>query len=103
MLRRIHQHFAEELDLAALAAEAGVSQSQLERRFRQLLGTSPGEYLLRVRVSASRALLESTDRMIADIALSVGFYDHSHFTRTFKRIIGTSPGHYRKSHFDAAP
>jgi AraC-like DNA-binding protein len=98
VLRRIHQHFAEELDLAALAAEAGVSQSQLERRFRQLLGTSPGEYLLRVRVSASRALLESTDRTIADIALSVGFYDHSHFTRTFRRMMSCSPKQYRDSH-----
>ena len=98
VLKRIHQHFAEELDIAALAAEAGVSQSQLERRFRQLLGTSPGEYILRVRVSASRSLLENTDRTIADIALAVGFYDHSHFTRTFKRMMSCSPKQYRDGH-----
>ena len=75
-----------------------MSQSQLERRFQQLLGTSPGEYILRVRISASRAQLETTDRTIADIAIGVGFYDHSHFTRTFKRMMSCSPKQYRDHH-----
>jgi AraC-like DNA-binding protein len=98
VIDHIHKHYAEELEIAALAAQAGVSQSQFERRFRQLLGTSPNEYLLRVRVNASRALLETTDRTIADIALSVGFYDHSHFTRTFRRQMSCSPKQYRDHH-----
>ncbi len=98
VLKHIHRHFAEELDIASLAARANVSQSQLERRFHQLLGTSPGEYLLRVRVNAGRTLLETTDRTIADIAQSVGFYDHSHFTRTFRRMMSCSPRQYRAHH-----
>ena len=98
VIDHIHKHYGEELDIGGLAALAGVSQSQLERRFIQLLGTSPGEYILRVRVSASRALLETSDRTIADIALTVGFYDHSHFTRTFKRMMSCSPRTYRDHH-----
>jgi len=102
VLDHIHKHYEEELDIGTLATQAAISQSQLERRFRQLLGTSPGEYILRVRVSASRALLESTDRTIADIALAVGFYDHSHFTRTFKRHMSCSPKDYRNRHHGPA-
>ena len=98
VIDHIHKHYGEELELSGLAARAGVSQSQLERRFQQILGTSPGEYILRVRISASRALLEATDRTIADIALAVGFYDHSHFTRTFKRVMSCSPKQYRDHH-----
>ncbi len=98
VLKHIHRHYDAEIDLAGLAAQAGVSQSQLERRFRQLLGTSPGEYVLHVRINASRTLLETTDRTIADIALSVGFYDHSHFTRTFRRLMSCSPKQYRDHH-----
>jgi AraC-like DNA-binding protein len=98
VIDHIHRHCGDALDLAGLAALAGVSQSQLERRFRQLLGTSPGEYLLRVRINASRSLLETTDRTIADIALSAGFYDHSHFTRTFRRLMSCSPKQYRDHH-----
>jgi len=102
VIDHIHRHYADDIELAALAAQAGVSQSQFERRFRQLLGTSPGEYILRVRVNASRALLENTDRTIADIALAVGFYDHSHFTRTFKRQMSCSPKQYRDHHRECA-
>jgi len=98
VLKHIHAHFADELDIASLAARACVSQSQFERRFRQLFGTAPGEYILRVRVNASRELLENTGRTIADIALSVGFYDHSHFTRTFKRQMSCTPKQYRDHH-----
>jgi len=98
VIDHIHKHYGEELDLGELAARAHVSQSQLERRFHQLLGTSPNEYVLRVRVNAGRELLETTDRTIADIALAVGFYDHSHFTRTFKRIMSCSPKQYREQH-----
>ena len=102
VIDHIHKHYGEELDLGGLATKAGVSQSQLERRFRQLLGTSPGEYILRVRISASRALIEATDRTIADIALAVGFYDHSHFTRTFRRMMSCSPKQYRDHHRQVA-
>ena len=98
VIDHIHKHYSEELDLSRLAAQTGVSQSQLERRFQQLLGTSPGEYILRVRINAGRALLETTDRTIADIAQAVGFYDHSHFTRTFKRMMSCSPKDFRDHH-----
>ena len=98
VIDHIHKHYSEALDLDTLASQAHVSLSQLERRFLQLLGTSPGEYVLRVRISAGRELLETTDRTIADIALTVGFYDHSHFTRTFRRLMSCSPKQYREHH-----
>ena len=87
-----------EKDIKSLAKMAGVSQSQFERRFNRIFGTTPYEYLLRVRIAAARALLENSERTIADIACETGFYDHSHFTRTFKRIVGISPGRYRAIH-----
>lgn len=98
VVTHIHSHYGENLEIPKLAALAGVSQSQFERRFHRILGATPYEYILRVRISAARTLLESGSRTIADIACETGFYDHSHFTRTFKRITGLSPGHYRRSH-----
>lgn len=97
VVAHIHTHYGQNLEIKKMAKLAGVSQSQFERRFNRIFGTTPYEYLLRVRVAAARALLESTDRTIADIACETGFYDHSHFTRTFKRVVGMSPGHYRKN------
>jgi len=103
VVAHIHTHFGENLEVKKLASLAGVSQSQFERRFNRIFGTTPYEYILRVRITAARTLLETTDRTIADIACSTGFYDHSHFTRTFKRITGSSPGQYRRHHIEAAP
>lgn len=42
-------------------------------------------------------MLENTDRSIAEIALSVGFSDQSHFTRRFSRHVGVTPGVFRRA------
>lgn len=94
----IHDHYTEPLTLQTLAKQAGFSSSQLERRFQKILGTTPIAYLLKVRVEAARMLLENTNRTIADIAVSTGFYDNSHLTRHFKRIRGCSPKAYLMRH-----
>ncbi len=98
VIRHIHESYSQELTLTELAKMAHISQSQLERRFRQLLATTPSAYILQVRIDASRTLLETTDRTIADIAQSVGFYDHSHFTRSFQKIMRLTPKAYRRRH-----
>jgi len=94
----LNHNFAEPLSTPQLAVIAGLSRSQFERVFHRLFGTSPMDYLLRVRVNAASRLLENTDRKCTDIALECGFYDHSHFSRMFKRFMGTSPQTYRRRH-----
>ncbi|HEY3323825.1 MAG TPA: helix-turn-helix domain-containing protein [Planctomycetota bacterium] len=94
----MHQKFSEPLSTPELAKMARLSRSQFDRHFRHLFGTTPREYLLRVRINAACRLLADTDRKTTDIALQTGFCDHSHFSRTFCRIMGTSPTVYRKHH-----
>lgn len=97
-VQRLHQHFSTPLSTPELAAIAGLSRSQFERVFHRLFGTSPMDYLLRVRVNAACLLLEKTDHKCTDIALECGFYDHSHFTRMFQRFMGMPPQSYRQRH-----
>jgi AraC-like DNA-binding protein len=94
----LHQQYAEPLSTPQLAAIAGLSRSQFERVFHRLFGTSPMDYLLRVRVNAACRLLENTEQKCTDIALQCGFYDHSHFSRIFQRIMGIPPQSYRQRH-----
>lgn len=98
VVARIHRDFAEPLKVAGLAAEASLSRSQLDRQFRDRFGTTPREYLLRVRVHEACRLLLETDRKTVAIALDTGFYDHSHFSRTFRRIMGIGPQAFRRRH-----
>lgn len=96
-VRRIHTAFAEDLRIVDLARQTGLSHSQFSRRFKSVLGVSPKDYLLRVRVRHARRLLETTDRTVSDVALACGFYDHSHFSHAFRRLAGISPAGYRES------
>ncbi len=101
VVAHMHSNYSESFNIKELAKLSGLSHSQFERRFSRILGATPYEYLLRVRITAAREMLENSNRTIADIALATGFYDHSHFTRTFKRITSISPGRYRKQHFQS--
>jgi len=94
----IHESYPKAIRLDELARRMRVSQRQLERRFIKIFGIGIVDYLLRVRINAARELLETTTRTVSDIALAVGFYDHSHFIRTFKRLRGCSPKQYRARH-----
>ncbi|MFO0885898.1 MAG: helix-turn-helix transcriptional regulator [Pirellulales bacterium] len=69
----------------------GLSTSQFDRTFRKYFGTSPRQYLLRVRVEAACRQLAESNHSIATIALATGFHDHAHLTRTFRQVMGQSP------------
>jgi AraC-like DNA-binding protein len=92
----LHQRYTEPLDSAGLARLAGLSRSQFDRHFQRLFGTTAHEYLLRLRVEAACRRLETEDTPLTELALTLGFYDHSHFSRTFQRLMGLRPSEYRR-------
>jgi AraC-like DNA-binding protein len=82
--------------IAELAAIAGMSAYQLDRRMQRVFGLTTGQWVLKTRISyASRALIE-TETPIADVALAAGYADQSAFTRQFRRSTGLSPTEYRR-------
>jgi len=97
-VQRMHQDYTENLSVRQLARLSALSESQFERRFRKVMGSSPREYLIRVRVRSACRLLEQTNWTIARTALECGFYDHSHFSHAFRRQMGLSPSAFRKRH-----
>ncbi|BET67528.1 AraC family transcriptional regulator [Opitutales bacterium ASA1] len=89
-------HYADRLDIEKLASLSGMSVRQFERRFNQTFRMNPRTYLVRVRVAIGAELLRTTSRRTTEIALEVGFYDHSDFSRQFRRVMGVSPTDYRR-------
>ncbi|MEH6437591.1 AraC family transcriptional regulator [Massilia sp. DD77] len=91
----ISERYQENLSLAALAQEAGLSLSRVERLFQKVFQHSPRQLLLQCRLSAARTLIErDPGARIADIAYECGYTDHSAFSRQFKAYAGMSPTQY---------
>ncbi|MFM9372182.1 GlxA family transcriptional regulator [Streptomyces sp. Da 82-17] len=88
------------LTLDELAERAGLSSRTLARRFTEQLGTSPGQWLLRQRLDAARALLEQTDLPVEAIAGRVGLISAVNLRRRFRAHLGTTPGAYRRTFGD---
>ncbi|MFD7073881.1 helix-turn-helix domain-containing protein [Nocardioides sp. NPDC059952] len=89
------RHYAEPLDVAAIARVAHVSPAHFNRRFKAVFGETPHRYLQRRRIERSMALLRDTATPVTDVALTVGFTSLGTFSRTFRDIVGTSPSDYR--------
>lgn len=97
MLRCIHSHYDQELNTAAIAASASVSESECLRCFRNTIGTTPIQYLKQYRIRQAARLLTETKQRISDIAISCGFQDMSYFTKSFRQQMGAIPTEYRKN------
>lgn len=91
----LKKHFRDKLDVPKLAAMAGLSVRQFERKFRTTFQTTPRAYLIRMRLIEACELLARTNRPITDIALEAGFYDHSDFARHFLSQMGQPASKYR--------
>jgi AraC family transcriptional regulator len=87
----------QEITIAQLAYDCGLSTSQFARAFKQSTGCPPHRWLLQQRIKRAQDLLLSSDKTLAEIATACGFSDQSHLTRVFGRNVGTSPGLWRRT------
>jgi AraC family transcriptional regulator len=93
----LRAHFMEPVDLSDLACAVHQLPARVTREFRTHLGTTPCDYVRRLRIDwAMREMCEG-DRPLSDIGLAAGFADQSHFTRVFRRLVGVPPGRFRRS------
>ncbi|WP_108125684.1 AraC family transcriptional regulator [Saccharospirillum mangrovi] len=81
--------------LANLLAAVPLSQRQLERQFKWLVGVSPKQYSRIQRVGRARWQLKQSETVsLLDVAYSSGYFDQAHFIHDFKAVLGLTPGQY---------
>jgi AraC family transcriptional regulator, transcriptional activator FtrA len=90
------------LTVADLAEHAHLSPRQFSRRFRQVTGTTPHQWLLAQRIVLARRLLETTDLSIDRVADEAGFGSPAALRMHFQRAVHTSPLAYRRVFSQAA-
>jgi AraC-like DNA-binding protein/quercetin dioxygenase-like cupin family protein len=96
LLGHLEQHYAEPLTIDDLAGVARISQSTLFRVFRHLMGRSPVDYLIRLRISKAAQILRREPMRVSDVSEAVGFSDSNYFSRQFHHVMGVSPRDYRR-------
>lgn len=85
-----------EADIEGTAEMAGLSVQGLQRRLREQ-GFSYRDIVNRARQKRAQSLLRETDLSIFDIALVLGYEDHSTFSRAFRRWFDCPPSAYREA------
>ena len=80
-----------------------LSRSTLDRQFRQIMGRSPKDEILHVRLNRARQLLAETDFSHALIAEKVGLEYVEYLSRIFKKKFGITPSEYRERSLTRSP
>lgn len=92
----VEAHLGEDLSLASLAGEVGISRSHFSRGFKQTVGQSPFEWLRVKRIERAKRLLLEGALSVAEVAIATGFADQAHLTRAFGRVVGLPPGAWQR-------
>jgi AraC-like DNA-binding protein len=88
-------HYAQPLDLDALAAAAHVSKYHFVRCFAQTYGETPMRYLTRRRIERAQDLLRSVNLTVTEVCMLVGFSSLGSFSSRFHELVGETPTQYR--------
>jgi transcriptional regulator GlxA family with amidase domain len=91
--RKLHQPH----NLDEIAQRAAMSRRSFTRHFRQLTGSSFGDWLLAQRLSEAQRLLETTSLPLDRIAHRIGLGSPVTLRQHFQRSFHTSPTHYRRT------
>jgi LacI family transcriptional regulator len=94
----IRAHGCEPVNVGSLMDRAGVSRSTLDRRFMQVMGHTPHEFLIQQRLQRAKELLRlDKPPSMEIIANQCGFRDFRELKRVFKRLTSTFPREWQKS------
>ncbi|KEO75381.1 helix-turn-helix domain-containing protein [Anditalea andensis] len=92
----IKNNIRENLSLDILSKKACLSKNHFSRSFKNELGVSPTEYVLKERLKLARKYLLSTENRVQEVCFMAGFKNITYFIRAFKQEFGITPKAFRK-------
>ena len=94
----IRAHGCEPVNVGSIMDRAGVSRSTLDRRFAQVMGQTPHDFLIQQRIQRGKELLRlDQPPSMEAIAKECGFRDFRELKRVFKRVTGIFPKNWQES------
>lgn len=92
----IRDHLGEDLSVARMAREVGMSQRNFARTFVQEARMTPAEFVELARIDKARRLLEETREPLQRVAFESGFAGTQAMRRAFCRRLDVTPSEYRE-------
>jgi AraC-like DNA-binding protein len=96
LCEEISEHPGSSYRVHALARRFHCTADHFSRLFKEAVGRTPSQYVLRARLNAARKLLRATDESVGRIAGLLGYDDVYFFSRQFHQKTGVTPSQYRK-------
>lgn len=92
----IKKNFSKATTIEEIITDVPSSRRNLVRRFKQVTGITPIEYLQKTRIEAAKQMLEQSRHSIAEVMFESGYNDLKTFRSLFKRNVGMTPKDYRE-------
>jgi AraC family transcriptional regulator len=93
----IHSNLGDDLHLPSLADVAGLNVHHFAKAFKQSVGESPHQFVLRQRIERAKEFLGKSQLSVLEASARTGFVDQSHFSKVFRRFVGVAPSDYRSN------
>lgn len=93
---KIEQNYHDTTTIEELIKDIPSSRRNIVRRFKQITGITPIEYLQQTRIEAAKKLLERTAKQMSEIIHHTGYSDPKAFRKIFKKSVGMTPSQYRE-------
>ena len=90
----ILQNIASDISLKMVAKHLYMNPSYFSRYFKTYIGMNFSEYLIKLRISLAKELIEEGKTKLSDIAYKVGYKDSAYFSKSFKQITNMTPNEY---------
>lgn len=98
MMTYIEEHLTEKIELAQVAEHVNLSRTYASAVFREELGITMSEFIMRERMLEAKRMLRDTDLTVAVIASRLAFCSQSYFTKNFTELEGMTPVEYRRQY-----
>ncbi|MBL6448448.1 AraC family transcriptional regulator [Fulvivirga sp. 29W222] len=97
VVKYIKENLTSKIDLNKLSDKAYMSRASFYKKFREVMGNTPAQYILKERIKLAKEQLKSPSFNITEVCFACGFENLSHFIKSFKNEVGMTPKAYQLS------